>query len=82
MNDYTQLPLPFPPETIEIELSKGGKKNANMHTAIIDAIDAEPERQRIIKEHKWDVDELIDKNLELFNDSQKRFINACRKDRK
>lgn len=48
MNDYTQLPLPFPPETIEIPLSQRGKY-AGMYTAIVDAIDAD------LANHAWSV---------------------------
>lgn len=41
MSDYTQIPLPFPPETVEIPLSKNGIKHAGKYITIVDAIDAD-----------------------------------------
>lgn len=41
MNDYKQLPLQFPPEIIEIPLSKTGTKYASQYTAIVDAVDSD-----------------------------------------
>lgn len=48
MSDYKQLPLPFPPESIEIPLSQTGKY-AGKYTAIVSPEDAD------LAEFKWAV---------------------------